>query len=86
MKSLPSINDIKDGLLKMILWTNIKELWVGGHSYVPFPILRLTSDIEFSPKLLSPAKKDFLKKLNNEAENNNFYVIINNINLNRLVF
>jgi len=86
MKSLPSINDIKDGLLKMILWTNIKESWVGGHSYVPFPILRLTSDIEFSPKLLSPAKKDFLKKLNNEAENNNFYVIINNINLNRLVF
>jgi len=25
---LPSLNDVKDDLVKMILWTNIKEAWL----------------------------------------------------------
>lgn len=83
---LPSINDIKDGLLKMILWTNIKEVWLGNKKYLPVSLLRLTSDLEFSLESLSTVKVEKLKKLKNEAMINNFNVIINKTNLNRLVF
>jgi len=40
---LPSNGDIKDGLLKMILYTNLKEVKINGVEYNPIPIIKLTS-------------------------------------------
>ncbi len=40
---LPSVGDIKDGLLKMILYTNLKEVQVNGIGYNPKPVIKLTS-------------------------------------------
>ena len=39
----PSIDDIKDGLLKMILYTNLEDVKVNNYSFKPLPTLRLTS-------------------------------------------
>lgn len=41
--TFPSMSDIKDGLLKMILYTNIKELQINELKYKVKPILLLTS-------------------------------------------
>lgn len=41
--SLPSIGDIKDGLLKMMLYCNLKNVRVATKHYVPKPVLKLTS-------------------------------------------
>ncbi|MEJ5268385.1 MAG: hypothetical protein WHW07_11355, partial [Bacteroidales bacterium] len=40
---LPSIGDIKDGLLKMILFSNLKNVSVSGKEYKIIPTLKLTS-------------------------------------------
>lgn len=40
---LPSISDIKDGLLKMILYTNLKTAKVDRKEYMVKPVLKLTS-------------------------------------------
>ncbi|OQW94492.1 MAG: hypothetical protein BWK79_05775 [Beggiatoa sp. IS2] len=40
---LPSISDIKDGLIKMILFTNLKEISVANENLNCKPILQLTS-------------------------------------------
>lgn len=40
---LPSASDIKDGLLKMFLFINLKEILTDGVRYQPCPVLKLTS-------------------------------------------
>ena len=40
---LPSIGDIKDGLLKMILYCNLEDVQVDNKTYNSFPVLKLTS-------------------------------------------
>ncbi len=40
---LPSINDIKDGLIKMIIYTNLKEVQINDQQYKVKPTLLLTS-------------------------------------------
>ena len=39
----PSIGDIKDGLLKMMLYTNLENVTIGGKLFAVLPILKLTS-------------------------------------------
>ncbi len=45
---LPSLEDIKNGLLKMSLFTNLKEVKIGAPEYTPVSILKLTADLSFS--------------------------------------
>ncbi|MGQ9848115.1 MAG: hypothetical protein ACUVQP_11545 [Bacteroidales bacterium] len=78
---IPSLEDIKDGLLKMILFTNLKEVKRGNVDYTPVPILKLTSDMEFSRESLSKSQRDTLLLLKKEAEENNFQVLVNDTNL-----
>jgi len=78
---IPSLEDIKDGLVKMILFTNLKEVKIGDKEYSPIAVLKLTSETEFSKALLSKSQLEQLQLLKKEAEKNNFYVIINNTNL-----
>ncbi len=40
---LPGISDIKDGLIKMILYSNLKDITVGNKNYTGNAILQLTS-------------------------------------------
>lgn len=73
-KRLPSQNDIKDGLLKMMLLTNLKEVKVDGKQLNPKPILKLTTGKE---ALLSAADRELLRKLKQESETNGFKVLFN---------
>jgi hypothetical protein len=70
--SLPSLEDIKDGLLKMILFTNIDKIVLEGKSYNPIAVLKLTVENHFDQKNLSPSQKERLKILRREAYINNF--------------
>ena len=90
--SLPSPGDIKDGLLKMILYTNLKNVMINGIKYNPIPVIKLTSTSlsnsvsskdglevikSFSANHnFSKKKNAFLQELFCEANSNNFIVII----------
>jgi predicted Zn-dependent peptidase len=87
---MPNETDIKDGLLKMMLYANLQNVRVGGEKFEHKPVLRLTSaklqgaiSSESKPEdfesfcitnLLSPEQKAFLKTLFNEARQNRFAV------------
>jgi hypothetical protein len=78
---IPSLGDIKDGLVKMILFTNLKEVKVEDKEYFPISGLKLTSNKSFSKRSLSKAQLEYLRLLKKEAEENNFQVLINDTNL-----
>lgn len=78
---IPSLEDIKDGLVKMILFTNLKEVKIGNVDYTSIPVLKLTSDLKFSIKALRKSQIDNLRLLKKESEENNFHVLINNTDL-----
>ena len=75
---LPSIGDIKDGLLKMILFTNLENVRIDNKNYNPIPILKLTTGSGFNIKNISGPNKETLNLLKKEAEINKFRIIINN--------
>lgn len=87
---IPSIGDIKDGLLKMILYTNLKEVYINNKKYPSVAVLKLTSplikkeittqdDLNTITKLKNKEKM-ILNKLFQEANENNFMVSIENAN------
>ncbi len=82
---LPSIADIKDGLLKMILYSNLTEIKIGDKNYEALPVLKLTSTkltgsltennyMDYSE--LRVNEKSLLEKLFDEAKENNFRILI----------
>jgi hypothetical protein len=71
---LPSLEDIKDGLLKMILFTNLDDLKINGEKYKPVAVLKLTTEKHFNKNSLSFSQKKILKLLSEEAKINNFRV------------
>lgn len=44
-RRLPGLDDIKDALLKMVLFTNLSHVIADGKQYTPFPVVGLTSDL-----------------------------------------
>jgi hypothetical protein len=74
--SLPSLEDIKDGLLKMILFTNLEDVKADGEKYKPIAVLKLTVENHFNENQLSCSQKEILKLLREEARVNNFQVVI----------
>jgi hypothetical protein len=74
--SLPSLGDIKDGLLKMILFANLEEVRVDGEDYNPVAVLKLTVEKGFNEKNISKTQKETLSILKQEAELNGFRVAI----------
>src|SRR3989338_4916438 len=74
---LPSLGDIKDGLLKMILFTNLKEVKINRKTFNPAPILKLTTGNNFSIKKLDENQKKLLEVLKKEAKTNKFRILIN---------
>jgi hypothetical protein len=89
---LPSKNDIKDGLIKMMLYTNLQNVKYGEKSVNYKVVIRLTSSkmkgainsdasIEvlenFANKnLINSRQKQFIEKLFEEARANNFTIIL----------
>ncbi len=82
---LPSIGDIKDGLLKMILYTNLKNVTIEEKQYHPIPVLKLTlsklktnfTENNFiNNEQLNQRQKEMIKKLFDEANINNFEITI----------
>lgn len=87
---LPSVGDIKDGLLKMMLYTNLENVSIDADAYQSLPVLRLTSEkikgwitSESEPKMredffrengFSKRQQQFLQSLLLEARENNFKV------------
>jgi hypothetical protein len=74
--NLPSLEDIKDGLLKMILFTNLKEIKIDGKNYIPILILKLTTEKGFDRENLNNSQKNILKLLQQEAKINGFNILI----------
>ena len=89
---MPSENDIKDGLLKMMVYTNLKNVRVGKNPLKSKAVLRLTSiklvgsinsdmkDAEikqfFEANKLETSKQNLINKLFQEARENKFTIII----------
>jgi len=92
---LPSIGDIKDGLLKMVLYCNLTDVKVNDISYTPKPVLKLTSsntlgritaNSESSEIVNFKTSNGFnenqiriIDNLFTEAQTNNFEVIIESV-------
>jgi len=74
--SLPSLEDIKDGLLKMILFTNLEEVKIDSRNYDPIAVLKLTVENHFNPINLNKTQRQVLELLNKEAKINNFLIEI----------
>ncbi len=74
---LPSLGDIKDGLLKMILFTNLEDVKVDNQKFTHLPILKLTTKQGFNVNLSKKSVRELLNLLKKEAKANNFRVLIN---------
>jgi len=73
--SLPSLEDIKDGLLKMILFTNLEDVKADGEKYKPIAVLKLTVENHFNENQLSSSQREILKLLRKEAKVNDFQIV-----------
>lgn len=78
---IPSLEDIKDGLIKMILFTNLKEVKVDNQQYVPKAVLKLTTNLKFTPQQLTDSQKAILSTLKKESQENKFLVRLDEANL-----
>ncbi|MFH0949415.1 MAG: hypothetical protein V1802_02920 [Candidatus Aenigmatarchaeota archaeon] len=74
---LPSPGDIKDGLIKMILFTNLEDVKMGNKKYNPIPVLKLTTNGSFKIDKLNTTQKELFNSLIKEAEMNNFRIMMN---------
>jgi VWFA-related protein len=91
---LPSENDIKDGLLKMMVYTNLKNVKIGKESFESKAVLKLTSakikgnitseatESElpnfFKMNSFDPKIKEMIAKLFQEAKENKFMIMLEN--------
>jgi len=75
--SLPSLEDIKDGLLKMILFTNLDDVKIDGKKYNSVPVLKLTVEGHFDENSLTNTQKEILSILQEEGKINNFRIFPN---------
>lgn len=80
---LPSKADIKDGLVKMILYTNLRNLRINDEKFQHRSILKLTTLQNFDIEKLK--KLDFLRQLQRESRQNSFSVLINDFKLENFI-
>jgi hypothetical protein len=76
---LPSKGDIKDGLLKMILYSNLLEVFVDGVQMKCKVVLKLTSTKYEGSDKLNYQQKAFVDTLLKEARENGFEIRIEKI-------
>jgi hypothetical protein len=71
---LPSLEDIKDGLIRMILFTNLEKVSIKSKIYRVVPLLKLTSKEKFN---LGKRDTLILNTLKEEANLNRFKIEVN---------
>lgn len=71
---LPKEGDIIDGVVKMMLFTNLKDVHFGNKEYNPIAVLKLTVGNGYDEKKLSVAQRKLVYKLMEEAKENNFKI------------
>jgi len=76
-KRLPALSDIKDGLLRMILLTNLQDVRTGNKRFTSVPILKLTTAGPMKLDSLSREERKTLCLLRKESEKNGFRILIN---------
>ena len=76
-EKLPSLQDIKDGLLKMILFTNLEDVKIANSKFTSIPVLKLTTAKTLNVENLSKFQQETLKILKEEASKNNFKILLN---------
>jgi len=72
---LPSLEDIKDALLKIMIYANLRNVQVDGTPASSVPVLSLTTGSGFSPNQLT-YDEEFMR-LKQEAGANNFQIFLN---------
>jgi hypothetical protein len=77
--SLPSLEDIKDGLVKMILFTNLEDVKIDNKDYKSVAVLKLTTAKRFNMRNLTIPQKEILALMRKEAILNNFRIILKKI-------
>ena len=94
-KKLPSISDIKDGLLKMLLYCNLENIRIDNINYSHQPVLKLTSenisdhissndDFEkinqfYQKNKFKSNQKELVNKIFEESKENHFLVLIQKV-------
>lgn len=76
--NLPSLGDIKDGLIKMILFSNLKSVETDTQKYNSVAVLKLTSNIDLTEQNITSREKDLVELLKQEAHHNGFKILLNN--------
>ena len=74
---LPSLDNMKDASLKMILFTNLESVITAQGDYKPVPIVKLTTGTGVNLNALSQRQHNLITNLTQEAQTNGFQVIIN---------
>ena len=74
---LPSLGNIKDGLLKMILFTNLEDVEADNQNFIPVPTLKLTTMDNFNLQDTNKSQKEMLEVLRKESKINGFNIMIN---------
>jgi hypothetical protein len=68
---LPSVDDIKEGFIKMILFTNLKDVTVDNVVFNHIPVLKLTADNK-----INLTGNELINNAIKESEINNFKLIL----------
>ena len=74
---LPALEDIKDALLKMILFTNLEDVKLDGKDYNPIAVLKMTTGSNFKLSYINSSQKEMLEVLKKEAKSNGFKLLVN---------
>ena len=74
---LPSLSDVKGGLIKMMLFSNLQSVGTATQKYNPVAVLKLTTANDFSKEQLGVRDKRLLETLKEEANHNRFKILIN---------
>jgi DNA-dependent RNA polymerase auxiliary subunit epsilon len=74
---IPSLGDIKDGLLKMILFTNLENVEIDGQKLNSIAVLKLTTGKKFNLQEINEPQKKVLDILKKEAQTNKFRILLN---------
>jgi hypothetical protein len=82
---LPALSDIKDGFVKMLLLTNLRDVTLEDNKYKHRAILKLTSDIKLSRNSLTNNIKHKLNAILHEAQTNRFEVTLNGVALANII-
>ncbi len=70
--ALPSEDDIKDGLIKMILFTNLKDIKSNDKSFNSIPVLKLSTGNGYDYNKLTSRQKELVEYLKKESSETHF--------------